>query len=35
MEKYVRYVIICKAKDLKKKIEEIEKSIHQSSTTNV
>lgn len=35
MKKYVRYVIICKSKDLKKKIEEIEKSIHQSAKHNV
>lgn len=34
MEKYVRYVVICKAKDLKKKIEEIEKSMHQHSNEN-
>lgn len=34
MKKYVRYVIICKAKDLKKKIEEMEKSMHKSSNDN-
>lgn len=34
MEKQVRYVIICKAKDLKKKVEEIEKSMHQPTKDN-
>ena len=34
-EKNVRYVIVCKAKDLLEKVNEIEKSIHQPSTENV
>ena len=35
MDRHVRYVVICKVNELLKKIEEIEKSIHQSAKPNV